>query len=113
MLTRRLHVQLIFSAEQRTKEIGIRKVLGANVSQIVTLLSRDFMTLILIALILSSPVAYYAMKGWHGGFEYHIDIEWWVFAIAACGAILIALLTIGFQAIKAATKNPVTSLRSE
>jgi ABC-type antimicrobial peptide transport system permease subunit len=104
---------IIFTSEQRTKEVGIRKVLGANVSQIVTLLSKDFMKLIIIAIIVSTPVAYYFMSEWLQGFEYHIGIEWWMFAIAASGAILLAILTISFQAIKTARENPVKSLRTE
>ncbi|WP_276371132.1 FtsX-like permease family protein [Chryseolinea sp. H1M3-3] len=103
----------MFTAEQRTKEVGIRKVLGATVSQIVTLLSKDFMRLVIISTLLAGPVAYYIMKGWLQEFEYHIVIEWWMFAFAAAAAILVALLTLSFQAIKAATMNPVKSLRSE
>jgi ABC-type antimicrobial peptide transport system permease subunit len=104
---------IIFTSEQRTKEVGIRKVLGANVSQIVTLLSKDFMKLVIVAIIVSTPLAYYVMNEWLQGFEYHIGIEWWMFALAAAGAILIAILTISFQAIKTARENPVKSLRTE
>lgn len=104
---------VIFSAEQRTKEVGIRKVLGASVMQIMSLLSRDFLKLIIISIVVASPVAYYIMREWLKGFEYHIDIQWWVFASAATGAVLVALLTISFQAIKAAVANPVNSLKSE
>jgi putative ABC transport system permease protein len=103
----------IFSAEQRTKEVGIRKVLGASVSQIATLLSKDFMKLVLISIILSAPIAYYAMNNWLESFEYRITIQWWIFVIAAAGSITMALLTISFQAIRAAMENPVKSLRSE
>jgi putative ABC transport system permease protein len=102
-----------FTAEQRVKEIGVRKVLGASVSQIVTLLSKDFMKLVVISIVLSSPVAYYLMNEWLSGFAYRIDIEWWVFPIAGGAAVLIAFLTVSFQAIKAALINPVKSLRSE
>jgi putative ABC transport system permease protein len=102
-----------FTAEQRVKEIGVRKVLGASVSQIVTLLSKDFMKLVVISIVLSAPVAYYLMNDWLSGFAYRIEIKWWVFAIAGGAAVLIALLTISFQAIKAAVTNPVESLRSE
>jgi hypothetical protein len=104
---------IIFTSERRTKEVGIRKVLGANVSQIVTLLSKDFMRLVIVAIIVSTPVAYYVMNEWLQGFEYHIGIEWWMFALAAAGAILITIFTISFQAIKTARENPVKSLRAE
>jgi len=104
---------IIFMAEQRVKEIGIRKVLGASVTQIVTLLSKDFMILIGISIVLASPVAYYAMNNWLQGFEYHIDLQWWMFGIAGFGAILIALLTVSYQSIRAAMMKPVKSLRSE
>ena len=104
---------VIFTAEQRVKEIGIRKVLGASVSQITTLLSKDFMKLVIVSILLSVPVAYYVMNNWLKDFEYRIAIEWWMFAMAAIGAITIALLTISFQAIKAALMNPVNSLKSE
>jgi putative ABC transport system permease protein len=102
-----------FTAEQRIKEIGVRKVLGASVSQIVTLLSKDFMKLVMIAIILSSPLAYYIMNEWLSGFAYRIDISWWVFAVAGTSAVLIALLTVSVQAIRAALANPVESLKSE
>lgn len=104
---------VIFTSEQRVKEIGIRKVLGSSVSQIVTLLSKDFMKLVVVSIILSSPVAYYVMSGWLKHFEYHIDIEWWLFVIAALVAIVIALVTVSYQAIRAAMANPVNSLKSE
>ncbi len=102
-----------YTAEQRTKEIGIRKVLGASVSSIAALLSKDFLKLVLIAIILALPVAWYAMHQWLQNFEYKIDIEWWVLALAALLAVAIALLTVSFQSIKAALANPVKSLRSE
>jgi hypothetical protein len=104
---------VIFTAEQRTKEVGIRKVLGASVSQLVVLLSKDFMKLVGAAIALSLPAAYYVMKEWLDGFEYHVDIKWWMFVLAALAAIIIALFTVSFQAIKAALANPVKSLRSE
>ncbi|MEO8472565.1 MAG: ABC transporter permease [Chryseolinea sp.] len=104
---------VIFTSEQRSKEVSIRKVLGANVSQIITLLSRDFMRLVLIATVISFPVDYYVMQQWLGGFQYHIDIEWWMFAIAGSGAIAIALVTVIVQAIKAAIANPVNNLKTE
>lgn len=102
-----------FAAEQRVKEIGVRKVLGASVFQVVTLLSTDLMKLILISIVLSSPVAYYLMNEWLSGFAYRIDIKWWVFPVAGGAAVLIALLTVSFRTIKAALINPVDSLRSE
>ncbi|MES2111998.1 MAG: ABC transporter permease [Bacteroidota bacterium] len=102
-----------FSAEQRNKEIGIRKVLGASVSGIVGLLSKDFMRLVVIAFLIAAPVAWWAMHQWLQGFVYKVSLSWWMFLSAAAAAILIALLTISFQAIKAAIANPVRSLRSE
>lgn len=102
-----------FMAEQRTKEIGVRKVLGASVTSIIGLLSKDFLKLVFIAIIVASPVAWYAMNQWLKDFAYKIDIEWWIFALAGLLAIGIALLTVSFQSIKAAFMNPVKSLRSE
>jgi len=102
-----------FTTMQRTKEIGIRKVLGAGVSGIVALIAKDFLKLTLIAVLVASPLAWYFMYAWLQGFAYRIAIEWWVFAVAGGLAILIALLTISFQAVKAALANPVKSLRSE
>jgi putative ABC transport system permease protein len=102
-----------FTAEQRTKEIGVRKVLGASVTSIVTLLSQDFLKLVLIAIVIASPIAWYAMHRWLQSFAYRIDIAWWVFGLAGLLAVGIALLTVSFQSIKAALMNPVKSLRSE
>ncbi|GAB3916369.1 ABC transporter permease [Larkinella terrae] len=102
-----------FTAEQRTKEIGIRKVLGASVVSIVGLLSQKFLKPVAIAIVISSPVAWWAMNQWLQGFVYKTDIEWWIFALAGALAVLIALLTVSFQSIKAALMNPVKSLRSE
>ncbi|RYZ31855.1 MAG: FtsX-like permease family protein, partial [Sphingobacteriales bacterium] len=102
-----------FTAEQRTKEIGVRKVLGASVASIVTLLSKDFLKLVCIAILIASPLAWYGMNRWLQDFAYKIDLEWWVFALAGLLAIGIALLTVSFQSIKAALMNPVKSLRSE
>jgi putative ABC transport system permease protein len=102
-----------FSAEQRNKEIGIRKVLGASVSGIVQLLSKDFLRLVIIAFVIASPIAWWAMSQWLQGFVYRVTVSWWMFAVAAVAAMLIALLTVSFQAFKAALANPVKSLRSE
>jgi len=102
-----------FTAEQRRKEIGIRKVLGASVTNIVSLLSQDFLKLVLLANLLAWPLAGWVMHRWLQDFAYRIDLGWWVFALAGVSALLIALLTVGFQALKAALANPVKSLRSE
>jgi putative ABC transport system permease protein len=102
-----------FTAEQRTKEIGVRKVLGASVASIVALLSKDFLKLVGISILLASPIAWYGMNRWLQDFAYKIDLEWWVFALAGLLAIGIALLTVSFQSIKTALMNPVKSLRSE
>jgi putative ABC transport system permease protein len=102
-----------YSTVQRTKEIGIRKVVGASVSQIVYLLSRDFLQLVLLAFVFSAPIAWWLIEGWLKGFPYRIPVYWWIFAIAGLLAFLIAILTVSFQAVKAAVANPVNSLRSE
>jgi len=102
-----------FAAEQRTKEIGIRKVLGATVANIITMLSADLVKLVLLAILLASPLAWWAMNKWLQGFAYRQAIAWWVPAIAGAAAVLIALITVSSQAIKAAMANPVKSLRSE
>jgi putative ABC transport system permease protein len=102
-----------YAAEQRFKEIGIRKVLGASVSGIVTMISKDFVKLVLIAFLIAFPVSWWAMNQWLQSFAYRINISWWVFALAGLLTIAIALITVSFQAIKAAVANPVTSLKAE
>ena len=102
-----------FTAEQRTKEIGIRKVLGAGVPGIIGLLSRDFLKLVLIALVVATPLAWYFLRRWLENFAYRIDMPWWVFALAGALATLIAVLTISLQSIKAALASPIHSLRNE
>jgi len=102
-----------YAAEQRNKEIGIRKVLGASVSAITTMLSFDFIKLVLIAILIALPAGWYLMNKWLQDFAYRVNIQWWVLALAGFTAILIAFITIGFQSIKAALSNPVDSLRSE
>jgi putative ABC transport system permease protein len=102
-----------FFTEQRTKEIGIRKVLGASVAGIVSLLSKEFVKLVLMANLVAWPLAYFAMNQWLQGFAYRINIGWWVFALAGAIALLIALITVSTQAIKAALANPVEALRYE
>jgi putative ABC transport system permease protein len=102
-----------YSAEQRVKEIGVRKVLGATVVNLASLLSKDFLKLVLIANGIAFPVAWWATDKWLQEYAYHINIEWWVFGLAGAAAILIALFTISYQALRAALINPVKSLRTE
>ena len=102
-----------FMAENRSKEIGIRKVLGANVTGIVKMLSKEFVILVFISIVIAVPVGWWAMNKWLQSFAYRIQISWWIFLIAGVTAILIALITVSFQAIKAALSNPIESLRSE
>jgi putative ABC transport system permease protein len=102
-----------FAAEARTKEIGVRKVLGASVGNVVTLLSKDFIKLVFIAVVIGLPIAWYLTEQWLQNFAYHVDSEWWVFALAGLLAVGIALLTVSFQSVRAALMNPVKSLRNE
>jgi putative ABC transport system permease protein len=102
-----------FSAETRTKEIGIRKVLGASEVAIVTLLSKDFLKLIVVALVIAFPLSAWAMNKWLSNFAYRIPVSWWMFAVAGGIAILIAFITISYQSIKSAFANPIRSMRTE
>ncbi|HEU0110734.1 MAG TPA: FtsX-like permease family protein, partial [Flavisolibacter sp.] len=102
-----------YMAQNRIKEIGVRKVLGASVANITTLLSKDFLKLVIISLLIASPVAGYMMYNWLQDYPYRVNLEWWVFVVAGIGSVTIALLTVSFQAIKAATANPVKNLRTE
>ncbi len=102
-----------FTVERRRKEIGIRKVLGASVTSVTAHLSKDFLKLVLVAILIASPLAWWSMNKWLQDFAYRIDIQWWMFAAAGLGAVAIAFLTVGFQSMRAALANPVKSLRSE
>jgi putative ABC transport system permease protein len=102
-----------FSAQARTKEIGIRKILGASVNKIVLLLSKDFLVLVLISLLIATPLAWYGMNQWLQNYAFRTEISWWIFGFSGTIAVLIAIVTVSFQAIKAALSNPVDSLRSE
>ncbi len=102
-----------YTIVQRTQEIGIRKVLGATESSIVRLLSQDFLALVLLAFVIASPIAWYALQQWLKGFAYRVAIPWWIFGLAGLSATLIAMLTVSVQSVKAATANPVDSLRNE
>jgi len=104
---------VMFTAEQRTKEFGIRKVLGASVDSLFSLLSKEFLVLVLIATVIAFPIAWFAMNKWLQDFVYRTDISWWIFIVAGIAALLIALITVSFQALKAAMTNPVKSLRTE
>jgi putative ABC transport system permease protein len=102
-----------YMAEQRMKEIGVRKVLGASVSNIASMLSKDFLKLVLMSTIIAFPIAWYAMHKWLMDFAFRISISWWVFVASAAAALTIAIVTVSFQSIKAALSNPVNSLRNE
>lgn len=102
-----------FTAEQRTKEIGVRKVLGASIFNLWQLLSKDFVMLVMISFLIATPIAYYFMNNWLKNYEYRSEISWWIFAASGSGALVITLLTVSYQAVKAASANPVKSLRTE
>ena len=101
------------AAARRTKEIGVRKVLGASVASITGLLTLDFLKLVVLAIVIASPLSYYLMQKWLSDFVFRIDIQWWMFAVACSGAVAVAFFTVSFQSIRAALANPVNSLRSE
>ncbi len=102
-----------WTAERRIKEIGVRRVLGASFNQIITLLSKDFMKLVLVSVVIATPLAWYVMTNWLESFAYQVDIQWWIFVVAGAIAVVIALVTVSFQSIKAASINPARSLRTE
>jgi ABC-type antimicrobial peptide transport system permease subunit len=104
---------VIYSTNQRTKEIGVRKVLGATVTQVVALISKEFIMLVLLAFVIAAPLAWMGMYKWLENFAYKTEISWWIFLLAGFCMVGIALITLCFQTIKAATTNPVRSLRSE
>jgi ABC-type antimicrobial peptide transport system permease subunit len=104
---------ITLAVAQRKKEIGIRKVLGAGIASVFTLLSKEFIQLVILAFAIATPVAWWLMKIWLNNYAYKIEINWWVFVIAGLATVIIALITVSFQAIKAAIANPVESLRSE
>jgi putative ABC transport system permease protein len=104
---------VIFIAAQRKKEIGVRKVLGASVTSVMVMLSKDFGKLVTIAALIAFPISWFAMERWLQDFAYRIEIKWWMFLLSGGIAVVIALITVSFQAIKAATVNPVKSLRAE
>ena len=108
-----LYGLVAFTVAQRTKEVGVRKILGANMFSIATLLSKDFLILVGIAILVASPVAWYIMDSWLQSFAYRINLSWWIFAAAGIAGILIALITISFKTWKTVVVNPVESLRVE
>jgi ABC-type antimicrobial peptide transport system permease subunit len=103
----------MFTAQQKVKEIGIRKVLGASVMEITSLLAKDFLKLVVLAIAIGSPIVWYLMERWLANYEYRIDMPWWAFGAGGVLAIGIALFTLSFESIKAASANPVKSLQSE
>jgi putative ABC transport system permease protein len=103
----------LYYIQQKIKEIGIRKVNGAKISEILTMLNRDFVKWVAIAFVIATPIAYYAMNKWLESFAYKTDLSWWIFALAGLLALGIALLTVSWQSWKAATRNPVEALRYE
>ena len=102
-----------YMAENRIKEIGVRKIMGASVTSITALLSKDFVKLVLISFLIAAPLAWWGMHTWLEKYAYRVHIQWWVFALAGCLSVMIALLTVSYQSIKAALANPVKSLRAE
>ena len=104
---------VMFSAEQRVKEFGVRKVMGASLSQLMALFASDFLKLIFAAFLLAAPLGWYLMAGWLSNFAYKIDISWWIFLVAGAGCMVMALITLSYEAFKTAVANPVKSLRSE
>jgi putative ABC transport system permease protein len=103
----------IFTSEQRTKEIGIRKTLGASVFSILALLSRDFVRLIIVAFVIATPLAWYGMSRWLEVYAYRVNMEWWTFLAAGAAALLLAVFVVSFQSLKTASMSPVNSLRVE
>jgi putative ABC transport system permease protein len=103
----------LFTAEKRAKEISIRKIVGASAANITSMISRDFVILVVVSFIIASPIAWYFMNKWLEDFAYHIAIKWWMFALAGVISVTIALLTVSFQSIKAALTNPIKSLKTE
>ena len=104
---------VIYTTTQRTKEIGVRKVLGASVTQIVSMITKDFIVLVLFAFVIAAPLAWIGMHRWLQNFSYRTEISWWIFLVGVISMVLVAALTLSFQTIRAATMNPVKSLRTE
>ena len=102
-----------YVAEQKKKEIGVRKILGASINSIIQLLTKDFVKLVIIAFFIAVPISYMLMQRWLENYTYKIDIQWWTFLLAGSGALIITLLTVGFHSIKSATINPIESIRTE